>query len=262
MDIYQFLLESLGNPIVAYVLGVGSIVLGETIYDRIRNWSQRPKIEVEPNLAPNPKGIAFGLTIRNFGKTPLLEIRNKVWVNMPQLVIQGKLARSIENNIAVGRQPWLIVEEDGYTLEPQDLFPVPDSLILTLGVIVMGKEGFAIDLLKGGINQADLLGKGEDLVFSESATEAKPTKDLRVVFVLVLRGKAEFGGPFYKRFAFLLELPEFGGSTEYDFGRARMTQIIQKHEWESMKPFMDSYGFPDYAEDSPTPPFERTERGL
>ncbi len=257
------LLSNYWQGLVGFILGVASLVLGETFVEWFRKWRNRPKIHAIPLLGPYKNGLNVNLTLTNIGKTVLLETVNRLFVNTPQLIVEGKLTRIFDHNQVIRRVPWLTVEGEGGSVdEPRDIFPPPDTEFLNLAVFTsFGGESVVSFSVDRDSFSFDLLGRKEDLVFSDSVTEARPTRTLRVLFILVIKGKTVYDEAIQKRFAYLLEIPNFGGSGPCDFAKATMREVPVKHEWESLGPFMQSHGISDLDTTDSTPPFPAPRSG-
>lgn len=240
--------------LVGFIFGVATLILG-TLVERYRRWRNRPIILVEPHLAvTDGEVLSVMLEVRNVGRTALLDTTNRLFVNAPQLVVEGKLARMLEDNQIIKRAPWYLVGE-GDSYESQDVFPMPDIAFLNLAAFSCVARACSVSFFPDR-NLIELIGQKDYLAFSDSTTEVRPLRTLRVMMIVVLRGKTVYDETIQRRFAFLLEIPNFGGPEACDFAKATIVLIPVKREWEDLSSFMESHGISDFDMSKAVPPFQ------
>lgn len=248
------ILSAYWQAIVGFILGVASLILGETFVEWYRKWRNKPSLVLEPHLNPMQDNLSMTVTLHNFGRTALLEASSELLVYSTLIVVGGKLARLLNHNGVFRRVPWLLVGY-GESSEPQDIFPTPHFGFLKLAGFTGIKGGFSISIIGDPESPFDLIGTREDLTFSESTKEAKPTDALEMLFVLVVRGKTVYDETIQKRFPILLRIPNFGGHQILDFGKATASLVPTKYEWEDLSPFMESHGLALMEMTDDVPPF-------
>lgn len=245
------LLTGYWQGLVGFILGIASLVVADLFLTWYRRRRDRPQIWVEPKLAPADQNLFVSLNLRNSGRTPLVGAVNRVVVATPHLAVQGKRARFLPQGGDIKPMPWSVLGEE--KLGPEDLFPIPDLLPIELGFFTKAGHAFSISILD---TEPDLFGFAGDLAFSESATEAKETVDLKVAFLVWIRGMTPYGVPIQKRFTYLLTIPAFGGLSSCDFKKATMIPFETKHEWGDLRPLIRSQGLEYFNASDLMPPFD------
>jgi hypothetical protein len=211
--------------IVGFLLAVFSIVVSEMFLHWYRKRRDKPRVVVTPDVITSDLGLIFTASIRNFGRTPLLDCANKVAVYVPRLVIEGKVAQFLDGDADLRGIRWNAFREEAEEERgdwEEDLYPFPpDSLFIPLGAVYRAGKSLAIGFFD---ETKPYLTAYQSMSFSLSRTEAKATNDLHIAFLVWIRGKTTFGDYESKRSVIRITIPNLGAVEECDFTKATISE--------------------------------------
>lgn len=242
-----------------FLLGIVGLLLAETLYERVKDWWDRPKVKAELLHSEAKNGLTLGVLIHNTGRTALLGVKNKVAVEGPHLLVEGKFSRLLDHNFVLRSLPWHDAGE-GEVEGPQDLYLSPESLSLPLVSARRSGPYFWLNFLDSAKPvESDVFGETADLSFSASSSQAVPTTTLRLFFLIMVSGRTEYGRFIQMRIPVTLEIPKFGGQEECDFTKAIMRILPEKAWKKGQSSGTEDMGLAPFDARGWTPPFRPPE---
>ena len=213
---------------VGILIGVASSILATLFINWYGRRRDEPKLHLYPHLDREAEFVGIRVTVGNEGRTPVLEMTNRVLAIAPQIVEQGKLARFLQYNTEMASLPWNDFPT-GIKHEPVDLYPAPlGNVSMDLGSFIKSRGLCTVYVLPTReVEDPNFSVRCESVTFSESQSTLKPTQELRVLFLVAVFGKTYFGRPVQVRCLYLLTVPGFGGPDECDFSKSKLTLLGQ-----------------------------------